>query len=190
MIFIIYLDHLSDSWIFVSNNEQPSSNNQNEICGEINVGHFVHIIPCNYSGAPAPRRGRYVVIRRKNTATVWIGRLNFCEVEVFSCPPGKWGINVTDPAIDCSRNCNCKPEETCTVATGRNSDCQSAECSGGWWGENCEKTCYCVKKCHRNTGYCDEAGCAEGYGGPLTCRSGSSASIDIFFQFQEFLKIV
>ena len=118
-----------------------------------------------------------MVIRRKDTATVWIGRLNFCEVEVFSCPPGKWGVNATDPAADCSGSCKCKPEETCSVATGRNSDCLSAECSAGWWGENCEKTCHCARKCHRNTGYCDEAGCAQGYAGPLNCNTGMSTSI-------------
>ena len=123
-----------------------------------------------------------MVIRRKDTATVWIGRLNFCEVEIFSCPPGKWGVNATDPAADCSGSCKCKPEETCSVATGRNSDCLSAECSAGWWGENCEKTCHCARKCHRNTGYCDEAGCAQGYAGPLNCNTGMSTSIlNLFF---------
>ena len=190
MILIVHSDHISDSWIFVSNDQQPSPDNENEICGEIKVGGFAHIISCNYNRTLAPRRGRYVVIRRKDTATVWIGRLNFCEVEVFSCPPGKWGVNVTDPAVDCSRSCNCKPEETCSVATGRNSDCLLAECSGGWWGENCEKMCRCAKKCHRNTGYCDEAGCAEGYAGPLTCSTGLYSSNRAFPNEDVFCRIL
>ena len=115
-----------------------------------------------------------MVIQRKNIAVCEKDRLNFCEVEVFSCQPGEWGINLPDGATDCSRNCNCKPEETCSVATGLNSDCAGFPCSDGWWGENCERICHCAHACDRYTGYCDEAGCAEGYAGHQTCNIGFS----------------
>ena len=60
------------------------------ICNEIKNGQQdVVTVKCDYDNIRAPRRGRYVTIRRKDDASER-HLLNVCEVEVMSCYPGEY----------------------------------------------------------------------------------------------------
>ena len=79
----------------VSDEEDVTLNDDN-ICNEIINGvQDVVNITCDYKNRNLSIRGRYVTIRRKDDAS---DRhvLNFCEVEVMSCPPGTWGYKTGD----------------------------------------------------------------------------------------------
>ena len=98
---ILLIDLLSDTLVTVSDKEEVTTNNDN-ICNEIVNGvQDVIKVTCNYKNRNPPVRGRYVTIRRKDDA---INRhwLNFCEVELLSCPPGRWGYNSDNSREDCS----------------------------------------------------------------------------------------
>ena len=132
----VFIGRLNDTWVMVTNEERPNVNNHN-ICNEIRNGELpVVTILCNYSNRnPAYIRGRYVMIQKKNVASVrYI--MHFCEVVVLSCPPGWWGISLPGTS-DCSQTCsNCNEVETCGVSDGH--------CKDGWWGGDCNRQCNCV----------------------------------------------
>ena len=70
--------------------EEEVTLSDNNICNEIIDGEQdVVNVTCNYKNKNPPLRGRYVMIRRKDNAYDR-NFLNFCEVEVLSCPPGRW----------------------------------------------------------------------------------------------------
>ena len=120
--------------------------NDDNICNDIiNGRQDVVTVTCNYNNINPPLRGRYVMIRRKEN-TFQKHFLNFCEVEVLSCPPGRWGYNSED---DCSRVCDrCRDvNETCRVSDGY---CFTG-CQDGYWGDSCENECNC-EACNRSTG--------------------------------------
>ena len=102
-------------------------------------------VTCNYNNRNPLLRGRYVTIRRKgNVPERHV--MNFCEVEVLSCPPGRWGYNSED---DCFRVCDrCRDvSETCRVSDGY---CFTG-CQDRFWGDSCENECNC-EACNRTTG--------------------------------------
>ena len=109
-------------------------------------------VTCNYRGRNPPLRGRYVMIRRKENANER-HVLNFCEVEVLSCSPGRWGYNL-DNATDFSQVCNtCRDvSETCRVSDGF---CFSG-CQDGFWGGSCHEQCDCLNEtlCNQKDGSC------------------------------------
>ena len=124
----------------------PTTDN---ICNEIIDGaRDVVTVNCDYNNTYPPKRGRYVTIRRKDEANErqW---MNFCEVEVMSCRPGRWGYNSSNSGDDCSRDCDrCRyVSETCRVSDGY---CFTG-CKDGLWGNDCDKQCDCPS-CDRTTG--------------------------------------
>ena len=69
--------------------EEDNAPYDDNICNEITNGkQDVVTVKCDYKNINAPRRGRYVTIRRKDNASDR-HLLNFCEVEVMSCFSGK-----------------------------------------------------------------------------------------------------
>ena len=132
-------EFLSETWVTVSDKEDATPNDDN-ICNEVIHGmRAVVTVQCNYKYVNAPRRGRYVTIRRKDNAFLSHGML-FCEVEVMSCPPGRWGYNV-DSLGDCVYACDrCRNvSETCRVSDGH---CFTG-CKDEFMGENCDEQCDC-----------------------------------------------
>ena len=150
---ILITERLSGTWVTVSD-EEDAMPNDNNICNEIREWnqHVVTVI-CNYQSRNAPIRGQYVTIRRKDDA---IDRqyMNFCEVEVLSCPPGRWGYNHLNYAEGCSESCSgCNNTlETCRVLDGY---CFTG-CKGGFWGDSCDKQCNCLDgpTCNQTDGSC------------------------------------
>ena len=140
---------LSNTWVTVSDEEDVAASDDN-ICNEIGyVGeqHDVVTVTCDYRQRKPPMlRGKYVTIRRKDNADAR-HLLNFCEVEVLSCPYGLWVKNWTNR--DCSQSCGrCVPvQETCSIWDGY---CYSG-CQEGYWGDNCNNHCNC-QACDRYTG--------------------------------------
>ena len=130
---------LSDTWVTVSDEEDVTPNDDN-ICNEVIHGmRAVITVQCNYRYINAPRRGRYVTIRRKDDA-LRRNEMLFCEVEVMSCPPGRWGYNVNslgDCVYDCDRCRNIS--ETCRVSDGH---CYTAF-KDEFIRENCDEQCDC-----------------------------------------------
>lgn len=128
-------DSLSDTWVFVSNEETPSVHYEN-VCGYIENGeHNVVFVPCNYNHVDPPLRGRYVMLQRDNRARSKT-MMHFCEVVVFSCHPGFWGINMTG-AEDCSRTYENCVDLSCKVADGScYFGCKDGTCTTG------KLTCY------------------------------------------------
>ena len=128
--------------------------NDNNVCNEIINGrlYFVTVI-CDYKNRNPPLRGRYVTIRRKDNAQDR-QLLNFCEVEVLSCLPGRWGYNPLNPAPDCSQLCaGCNNTmETCRVSDGY---CYTG-CKDEFWGGSCDKQCDCPggTSCNQTDGSC------------------------------------
>ena len=120
--------------------EEDEAPNDDNICNEIiNGDKDVLTVKCNYKYVNAPRRGRYVTIRRKDDA-FHRNELEFCEVEVMSCPPGRWGYNVNslgDCVFACDRCRNVS--ETCRVSDGY---CFTG-CKDEFMGENCDEQCDC-----------------------------------------------
>ena len=108
------------------------------------------------------------MIRQKDNALAAHG-LNFCEVEVLSCPPGRWGYNLNN-AEDCLQTCDrCLDNlETCGVSDGY---CFTG-CEEGFWGGSCDKQCTCLgdEPCRGSDGYCF-IGCKDGlWGGSCSQR--------------------
>ncbi|XP_025108233.1 uncharacterized protein LOC112572662 isoform X9 [Pomacea canaliculata] len=93
--------------------------------------------------------------------------INICEVQVWECVDGWYGIN-------CSQNCgNCITSSDCNKTTGRCTSCKTGfslpnctDCEDGWYGNNCVETC----------GHCE--------GGNSTCDkiNGSCPSCDGAFK--------
>ncbi|XP_025108636.1 multiple epidermal growth factor-like domains protein 6 [Pomacea canaliculata] len=100
--------------------------------------------------------------------------LSLCEVQVWVCVDGYFGIN-------CNKKCGaCRNNWTCDAVTGY---CP-ANCEPGWQGFRCDQTCAegyfgpdCAKTCGscKNSSVCDSilgncpAGCESGWRGP-TCN--------------------
>ena len=101
------------------------------ICNEIRNGEQdVVRVTCNYCRKNPPIRGRYVAIRRKDGANER-HLMNFCEVEVLSCPPGRWGKDLANG--DCSRSCDDCVDQTCGMLDGHcysgcDEQCDCQEC--------------------------------------------------------------
>ena len=133
-------DLMSYTWVIVSD-EEDATPNENNICNEIMYPLYglVLTVKCNYKYINAPRRGRYVTIMRNDLFPTFY--LIFCEVEVMSCPPGRWGYTVNSLG-DCVYACDrCRNEsETCRVADGY---CFTG-CKDEFMGENCDEQCYCA----------------------------------------------
>ena len=135
-------ERLSETWITVSDGENAT------ICNEIiNGKQDVVMVTCNYNNTKPPIRGRFVTIQKKTNANSK-HLLNFCEVEVLSCPPRRWGYNLAD-IEDCSQVCDrCHDSvENCRVSDGY---CFSG-CAEGNWGNSCDKQCNC-QACDRMAG--------------------------------------
>ena len=150
---ILFIGRLSNTWVMVSDKEDATPNSDN-ICNEINNGQSgVITVTCNYNNRNSPLRGRYVTVRRKDIAYER-HLLNFCEVQVLSCHPGRWGYNLGSSAYDCSNACDrCRNiSETCRVSDGH---CYSG-CKDGLWGGNCDKHCDCGDDvpCRMLDGHC------------------------------------
>ena len=145
------------------NDEEDALPNNDNICNEINYGEQdVLTVTCDYKDREPPLRGRYVTIRRKyNSFDRHL--MNFCEIEVLSCPPGRWGYNLNN-AQDCSQTCSgCNNTvEPCRVSDGY---CYGV-CKDGFWGGSCYKQCNCVddEPCRVSDGYC-YSGCKDGFWG-------------------------
>ena len=151
-IHISVLERLSEILVLVSDTEKPSPSDTT-ICAENKHGQGVDIcLGCNYGTRDPPKvRGRYVTIQRKANASK-SHLLNFCEVEVLSCHPGWWGIELPKGTEDCSQACsNCNEVETCGVSDGY---CYTG-CKDGWYGRGCSKQCNCTQAtCDRSDGTC------------------------------------
>ena len=137
----------------VSEEEDVMPNDDN-ICNEIiNGQQDVVTVTCDYKNRNPPIRGHFVTIRRKDN-TFERQYMNFCEVEVRSCPPGRWGYNLPNLAPDCSQSCDrCNNTvETCRVSDGY---CFIA-CKKGFWGGSCDKQCDCLNNvlCNPTDGSC------------------------------------
>ena len=142
---ILIADRLSDTWVTVSD-EEDSTPNDDIICNEIvNGQQDVVTVSCDYKNKNLYLRGRYVTIRRKDSANER-HLMNFCEVEVLSCHSGFWGKDSAN-FRDCSHSCNNCTDETCRVSDGY---CYGG-CQGGYWGPNCDEQCDCPD-CDRLTG--------------------------------------
>ena len=154
---IFITDRLSDTWVTVSDEEDvvPDDNNT---CNEIiNGRQDVVKVTCDHNSRNPPLRGRYVMIRRKHSAGLNERRyMNFCEVQVLSCHPGRWGHKM-DNTLDCSQSCSgCNNTvKTCRVSDGY---CYTG-CKNGFWGNGCDQQCACEGEdsCDRLTG-CHEKG--------------------------------
>ena len=171
-------ERLCDTWVTVSEEENVTPMTDN-ICNEIMNGlEAVVNVTCDYNNRDPPLRGRYVTIKRKDN-TDYRFELQFCEVEVMSCPPGRWGYNVFflgDCVYDCDRCRNIT--ETCRVADGH---CFTG-CKEGLWGGTCNQSRNCIDDapCKVSDGYC-EGGCrAEYWGGSCDeqcdCPDGTSCN--------------
>ena len=153
-MILIIAENLIDVWVTVSDEEDETPNDDN-ICNEIrrNGLHAVVTVQCNYKYVNAPRRGRYLTIRRKDEAKARY-LLQFCEAEVMSCHPGRWGYNPVQSQYDCSHVCDTCSDvpETCRVSDGY---CFTG-CKNGHWGGNCKHRCTCLDgvACNRTDGSC------------------------------------
>ena len=147
------------------------------ICNEIiNGWQIVARVTCDYQDKTPPIRGRYVTIKRKDNANKR-HVMNFCEVEVLSCPSGRWGYNL-NMTRDCSQSCEgCRSPATCRVSDGH---C-FIRCRDGLWGVTC-KRCDCKDDapCRKSDGYCYN-GCKNGlWGGSCDeqCVRGPESAFD------------
>ncbi|XP_067678451.1 scavenger receptor class F member 1-like [Haliotis asinina] len=70
--------------------------------------------------------GRYVTIRNPGTGPGYADALNICEVEIYVCSPGVYGVN-------CDKFCHCL-DSTCDRLTGL---CPG-DCKPGWHGQRCD----------------------------------------------------
>ena len=121
--------------------EEDATPNDNNIFNEIINGlPSVVTVTCNYRGRNPPLRGRYVTIRR-NDESFDEHLLNFCEVKVMSCPPGRRGYSFGSSGDHCSHVCDtCRNKsETCRVSDGH---CFTG-CQVGFCGCSCDKQCDC-----------------------------------------------
>ena len=139
------------------NDEEEVTPNNSNVYNEIVDGdQNVVTATCDYESSTPPLRGRYVTIRRKNNSNVE-HLMNFCEVEVLSCPPGLWGYN-SRSSQDCSNFCDrCKnSSETCRVSDGY---CFTG-CEDGYWGRTCVQ-CNCPDGalCNQTDGSCPSGEC-------------------------------
>ena len=137
----------------MSDKENATPNDDN-ICNDIRNGlPSVVTVTCNYGSRNPPLRGCYVTIRRKDKSFDE-HLLNFCEVVVLSCHPGRWGKDSGSSGDDCSRVCDkCRNiSETCRVSDGL---CYTG-CRDGYWGRRCDKQCHCQDgdPCGQNDGLC------------------------------------
>ncbi|XP_078327558.1 uncharacterized protein LOC111116617 isoform X1 [Crassostrea virginica] len=107
--------------------------------------------------------------------------IEICEVEVFGCETGRYGVN-------CTSTCeHCKNNASCDIVSG---ECDGNGCSNnkleppfctdcvvGLFGENCKEHCNRLCKnsnCDKTTGRCI-SGCEDGYVGSYcntTCPRG------------------
>nr|XP_022312503.1 protein jagged-1-like isoform X2 [Crassostrea virginica] len=117
------------------------------------------------------RTARYVWLYQDNGDGHEVPMLAICEVQVFGCDLGKYGVN-------CNKTCNhCKNNATCGVVSGKCNEegcahpgfqapyCQN--CIDGRYGDNCNETCsvFCKSRnCDGKTGTCTD-GCLVGYTG-------------------------
>ena len=152
--------------------QENATVNSDNICNEIIDGQqSVLTVNCNYNNRNPPIRGQYVTIRRKDDANERYF-LNFCEVEVLSCPPGRWGYNLGPSGPDCSNACDrCQDvNETCQVSDGH---CFNG-CQDGYWGNYCDKQCDCA----------DEAPCNQTDGSCLPGKSDQESIFSYLFFFR------
>ncbi|XP_067678686.1 uncharacterized protein [Haliotis asinina] len=124
---------------------------------------------------------RYVTIRNPGIESGFNDSLNICEVEIYACSPGVYGVN-------CDKFCHCL-DSTCDRLTGlcpgdcrpgwQGQRCDTA-CQTGRYGSNCSKSCdsrHCGTapvSCDHVTGAC-AVGCQEGWIGAdcsQKCTSG------------------
>ncbi len=161
----------------VTNEQSDHVFRSGDICGEINDNwnsKTVYVSCLNYTPINGnPKRGRYVRIQRKDSATYEKNRLSFCEVEVMSCPMRRYGYNrpgVTDCALECGY---CR-DDACRVGDGHCYD----GCKEGWWGYSmggdCKKPCGKCRggpDCGITTGRCLD-GCLDGWWGYVSRNDG------------------
>ena len=164
-------DGLDYTWVTVSDEsyvseEDDTTPSDDIICNEIMNGlEAVVNVTCDYKNRTPPLRGRYVKIIRKEVYDRHL--LHFCEVEVMSCPRGRWGYDSSN-SDDCSQVCDrCQDvNETCRVSDGH---CFTG-CQDGFWGGSCNQACNCVDDapCRVSDGYCVTR-CKDGFWGG-TCK--------------------
>ncbi|XP_046374243.1 multiple epidermal growth factor-like domains protein 11 [Haliotis rufescens] len=113
--------------------------------------------------------GRYLTIRNPGTGPAHSDALTICEVEIYVCSPGIYGVN-------CNTSCHCL-DSTCDRLTGfcpggcrpgwQGQRCDTA-CNNTSYGTNCNKSCAERKcaatnsSCDHHTGACD-TGCLPGW---------------------------
>nr|XP_022306194.1 neurogenic locus notch homolog protein 1-like isoform X2 [Crassostrea virginica] len=104
--------------------------------------------------------------------------LEICEVQVFGCEPGKYGVNCTMTCSHCKTNVSCGivkgecNDAGCAYPGYRTPYCKS--CKPGMYGMTCSKKCdHCKNNasCGQVDGKCNDEGCAyPGYQKPY-CQS-------------------
>ncbi|XP_071116910.1 multiple epidermal growth factor-like domains protein 11 [Haliotis cracherodii] len=115
------------------------------------------------------RTGRNVTIGNPGLGSGYSDALNICEVEIYVCSQGIYGMN-------CNKFCHCL-DSTCDRLTGfcpgdcrpgwRGQRCDTA-CNNTSYGTNCNKSCAERKcaatnsSCDHHTGACD-TGCLPGW---------------------------
>ncbi|XP_078327529.1 uncharacterized protein LOC111116790 [Crassostrea virginica] len=130
------------------------------------------------------RTARYVWIYQNNTLQSGdvCPMLEICEVQVFGCEPGMYGVNCTMTCSHCKNNSSCGivngkcNDEGCAYPGYQTPYCQS--CIDGIYGNVCNVNCseFCKnKRCERKTGACTD-GCLAGYSGSRcdqNCKNNS-----------------
>nr|XP_022311511.1 multiple epidermal growth factor-like domains protein 10 isoform X2 [Crassostrea virginica] len=117
------------------------------------------------------RTAKYVWIYQDNTLDGICPILEICEVQVFGCETGKYGVNCNKTCSHCKNKVSCGAvsgkcnQEGCVHAGFQTPYCQ--HCIDGTYGEECSETCseFCKSRnCDRKTGACND-GCLAGYSG-------------------------
>nr|XP_022311497.1 uncharacterized protein LOC111116787 isoform X2 [Crassostrea virginica] len=124
------------------------------------------------------RTARYVWFYQDKGNGDEVPMLEICEVQVFGCEPGKYGVNCTKTCSHCKNHASCGVvdgecnDEGCAYSGYQTPNCQS--CEAGKYGVNCTMTCSHCKNnasCGQEDGNCNDEGCAySGYQTP-NCQS-------------------
>ncbi len=103
----------SNTFVFVSNSLKPDPEDENNICNFITDAQKQKlIIYCNYQNQFISKNGRYVMLQRTPGSSE-SHLLDFCELQVMSCPVGFWKLN-------CSQECpECPSHTACGLSDGR-----------------------------------------------------------------------
>ncbi len=142
LVQLCFSDRLSDSWVLVSNEKRPDPANPANVCNYIDDVMDIVTVDCNYQGRAPPSRGRYVMI--------WSVRktiINFCEVEVQSCPIGTWGPLYSESCTRCASGATCRVSDGSCYQCPRGRVGPDCSCPAGLSEdstESCIKGSFCV----------------------------------------------